>query len=281
MDRTIKIWNPQDGTLKKTLTGHTDAVWTLTTLLNGNLASGSFDKTIRIWNLNDGKLNITLAGHNDRVNALTTLPNGDLVSGSEDGTIRIWNPNDGTLKRIINTGYYTGYHKKFYSLSKLRNGDLVSGSFSEVYIWYNNGTIKKALYSGFNYIQALTTLGNGDLAFGSSDSSIRIWNSTDWTLKSIFYDYDLTTCSINGYRVRDINALTVLNNGDLVSASNFGTISIWNQNDWTLKKRIRAFQFDDSPSYCGSGVNALAILSNGNLASTWLNHIKIWNVGLL
>ncbi len=44
--RTIKIWNPINGTLKRTLNGHTDWVNALTVLQNGDYASGSADRTI-------------------------------------------------------------------------------------------------------------------------------------------------------------------------------------------------------------------------------------------
>jgi WD40 repeat protein len=49
-DSTIKIWNPNDGTLKRTLNGHTGWVRSLTTLPNGDLVSGSDDCRIKIWN---------------------------------------------------------------------------------------------------------------------------------------------------------------------------------------------------------------------------------------
>jgi WD40 repeat protein len=43
------IWNPADGTLKQTLTGHTHYVLALTTLTNGDIVSGSQDNKIKIW----------------------------------------------------------------------------------------------------------------------------------------------------------------------------------------------------------------------------------------
>jgi WD40 repeat protein len=55
-DKTIKIWNATDGTLKRTLYGHTDYVYALAALNNGDLASGSRDSTIKIWNPVDGAL---------------------------------------------------------------------------------------------------------------------------------------------------------------------------------------------------------------------------------
>jgi WD40 repeat protein len=52
VDITIKIWNPNDGTLKQTLNGHTNWVNALATLPNGDIVSGSSDKTIKIWSPN-------------------------------------------------------------------------------------------------------------------------------------------------------------------------------------------------------------------------------------
>ena len=48
-DTTIKVWNVNEGRVKKTLTGHTDNVCALELLNNGDLVSGSSDKTIKIW----------------------------------------------------------------------------------------------------------------------------------------------------------------------------------------------------------------------------------------
>ena len=52
-DKTIKIWNQATTSLVKTLTGHTEAVRTLSLQKEtGNILSGSEDKTIKIWNVN-------------------------------------------------------------------------------------------------------------------------------------------------------------------------------------------------------------------------------------
>jgi WD40 repeat protein len=55
-DNTIKILNPIDGTLSRTLNGHTHWVNALTFLKNGDLASGSADRTIKIGNPINGTL---------------------------------------------------------------------------------------------------------------------------------------------------------------------------------------------------------------------------------
>ena len=77
----------------QTLEGHTGSVYSLTTLPDGTLCSGSGDNTIRIWPRNpDGTYGTSqvLEGHTNGVLSLTTLPDGTLCSGSDDHTIRIW-----------------------------------------------------------------------------------------------------------------------------------------------------------------------------------------------
>ena len=52
-DKTIKIWNPTDGSVIRTLSGHSSEVLALAVLPNGHLASGSY-LDIKIWNTNEG-----------------------------------------------------------------------------------------------------------------------------------------------------------------------------------------------------------------------------------
>ncbi len=42
VDKSIKIWNINDGSLKRTLNGHTHHILALTSLSNGDLVSGSY-----------------------------------------------------------------------------------------------------------------------------------------------------------------------------------------------------------------------------------------------
>ena len=218
-DKTIKICNPNNGTINKIL-HHDDSVHALITLSNGDLISGSADKTIKIWDTNKGTLKRTLTGHTSVVRALATLTNGDLVSGSFDKTIKIWDPNNWNLKKTL-TDHTSGVN----ALTILSNGDLVTGSCDKtIKIWDpNNWTVKKELTGHTGPILALTTLSNGDLVSGScacdnkfNNSTIKIWNPDNWTL--------IKELDHNGAVV----ALTTLLNGDLISGSTDKTIKIWN-----------------------------------------------------
>ncbi|NCS22947.1 MAG: protein kinase, partial [Microcystis aeruginosa G11-06] len=78
--------------LEKTLTGHSDRVWSVVYSPDGRyLASGSDDKTIKIWEVATGKELRTLTGHSDWVESVVYSPDGRyLASGSQDKTIKIW-----------------------------------------------------------------------------------------------------------------------------------------------------------------------------------------------
>ena len=163
-DKTIRCWNIQMEqpiqTRHAMLSGHTNAVYSLAILPDGNLASGSLDKKIHIWDVKTGEIVKKLTGHTDNVRDLLVLPSGELVryisfifkrdyyffqkkgdlllfclgSCSWDSTIRVWDFQAGILLRII-----TGHTNRVYRLGILPCGDLVSCSTDRtVRIWSRN-----------------------------------------------------------------------------------------------------------------------------------------------
>ncbi|NJR74328.1 MAG: WD40 repeat domain-containing protein, partial [Scytonema sp. CRU_2_7] len=91
-DKTIKIWDLENGELLRTLNGHRDGVYAVALSPDGQIiASGSADKTIKLWYLQTGELLGTFTGHTHTVTALAFTISGELlVSGSLDKTIKIW-----------------------------------------------------------------------------------------------------------------------------------------------------------------------------------------------
>ena len=99
-DKTVKLWNFQDGSLICTLEGHTELVNSVAFSPDGKtVASGSADKTVKLWNAQDGSLVRTLEGH---TRAVAFSPDGKTVaSGSDDNTVKLWNVQDGSLVRTL------------------------------------------------------------------------------------------------------------------------------------------------------------------------------------
>ena len=105
-DKTIRLWNPHNGQLKKTLTGHTREVESVAFSPDGQtLATGGRDRTIRLWNPRNGQLKRTLTGYTDWINPLAFSPDGEmLASGSQDQRIRLWNTQTSEYKNTLQEG---------------------------------------------------------------------------------------------------------------------------------------------------------------------------------
>ena len=85
-DKTIKIWNVDDGTVKRKLNGHTQYVNAFKVLGNGDLVSGSKDGTIKIWDVDSGTVKKDIKV-NSEINSFALLENEDLVSASNESII--------------------------------------------------------------------------------------------------------------------------------------------------------------------------------------------------
>ncbi|MBM0744288.1 WD40 repeat domain-containing protein [Phormidium sp. CLA17] len=100
-DKAIRLWN-QDGTLFKTLTGHTKPVSKIVFSPNGNiLASIGDDNWINLWN-QEGRLIKRLSGHFTRIEDIQFSKNGEFVASiGDDNFVYLWR-SDGTLiKKLV------------------------------------------------------------------------------------------------------------------------------------------------------------------------------------
>jgi WD40 repeat protein len=56
-DKTVRVWNADNGSAVRTLSGHTDYVYAIAVSPDGNeIASGSWNGEVKVWNVADGKL---------------------------------------------------------------------------------------------------------------------------------------------------------------------------------------------------------------------------------
>ncbi len=98
-DHTIKMWNPEDGSLIRTIHIHAGPVNALAILHQGKrnyIVSGSADKTIKICD-EEGKSVRKLAEFPSSVTCLATIGNF-IVVGLADETFYAWNEKDQWLK---------------------------------------------------------------------------------------------------------------------------------------------------------------------------------------
>ena len=176
-DRTIRLWNPNNGNLKRTLRGHRDAVNSVAFSPDGRtLASGSWDGTVRLWNPNNGNLKRTLTGHTDGISFVAFSPDGQtLASASGDQTIRLWNPNTGKLKRTL-----IGHTGRVASIAFSPDGRTLASASGDqtIRLWNpNNGNLKRTLTGHTGDFSRIMFSPNGlVLANGNQDGTIHLWN---------------------------------------------------------------------------------------------------------
>ena len=255
-DTTIKIWNPEDASLKFNLLDHADYVNCLAELQNGLLASGSDDKLIKIWNLITSECVFNLT-HPNFVNSLIVLKNSDLVSGDGDGNIKIWNVSDWSTKIFV----LNGHGSYITCFSELSNNHLASGSADDtIKIWNlnNNFSIVRTLTGYTNNIWTLLSLDDDILISGSYNFGLKIWNTSNGVLIKTLENTSYFYC------------LAMLQNGFVASSSDYGRLIIWDSKDWTINSEINVQD--------GSNIDYLTVLSNGYLAIATNDYkIQIWN----
>ena len=101
-DAIIRLWNPQTGKLKGTLTGHTADIPGLMFSPDGQtLVSASRDRSIRLWNPQNGKLKKTLTGYTDWINPVAFSPDGQTLACGRRNTIRLWDMQTGEYKNVL------------------------------------------------------------------------------------------------------------------------------------------------------------------------------------
>jgi len=181
--KTVRLWRVADGTLLRTLEGHTDWVRSVAFSPDGRLlASGSIDGTVRLWRVSDGALLRTLEGHTDWVESVAFSPDGQtLASGAADTTVRLWRAADGTLLRTLE-----GHTDWVRSVAFSPDGQtLASGSDDHtVRLWRAaDGALLRTLEGHTGSVTSVAFSPDGQtLASGSVDGTVRLWGVSDGAL---------------------------------------------------------------------------------------------------
>ena len=238
----------------KTLECHEDKIVCAIQLINGNIATGSYDGTIKLWDLN---LNFNIQKtikEEGKILCLLEFEQNMLLSGTEKNNINLWNLNTFQLNFS-----FKGHQFWVNALTKINNVYFSSCSNdNQIRIWdYKNKICVKILNGHLNGIFTLITLKNGCICSGGADLSIKIW------------DINSGKCIITllGHK-KWIKCLCQLSNGYIISGSDDKTIKAW-KND----KCICTMEGHSK------SVRTLCQISSGLFASgSFDKTIKIWDI---
>jgi WD40 repeat protein len=148
-DKTIKIWDIENGTVSHSLSFNNDTIMTLVWSAGSEyLITGSRNGIIVLWDIDNEKPIRTFYGHTERIYSLDVTHDFKyIVSGSADKTIKLWDIQSGELIRS-----FEGHSDIVYSVSISPKGTFfASGSADQtVKIWQlnNNAPISSKTMSG-------------------------------------------------------------------------------------------------------------------------------------
>jgi hypothetical protein len=174
----------KDGSSRKLLKGHTDAVVAVQFSPDGHsVATGSFDHTAGIWDAETGKVRHTLTGHNGAVLSVAFSPKERLLAtGSIDGTIKLWHTETGKLYTTL-----AGHQTWVNAVAFAPNGTmLLSGSSDGTLRVWSMGPValKRTMPVSNAEVRSVAWAPDGkQVAAGLRYGTIKLWDAATWDLR--------------------------------------------------------------------------------------------------
>ncbi|WP_454620412.1 caspase family protein [Bradyrhizobium cenepequi] len=229
-DKSVKIWNAENGSLIQTLKGHTDRVWAIAISPDGKfIVSGSNDKSIKIWDASTGTLIRTLQGHTESVLSLAISSDSKWIlssSGERDNSIKIWDASSGILTRTIR-----GHTNTVRAIAFSPDGRwIVSGSYdTSIKIWaMADGRLLRTLKGNKGSVFDLAISSDGRwIVSANGAGAIQVWNAITGSLER----------TLDSDHVQAV-AITP-DSGQIISGEDYKPVKLWNLASGVLVRSLQ------------------------------------------
>lgn len=179
IDKTIKIWDANNGQLIRTLKVGGSYIASLAFSPDGHiLASGSYDNSnaLRLWDVDSGKLLKTI--EDTAIWKIAFSPNGEMLATARLGDTRVWDVNAGKLLYT-----FPGRNKRpTTALAYSSDGKYIAteGLDNQIRLWDMNTKKEFHLLSGHKDIirSVVFSPDNKLLASGGDDQMIKLWDTS-------------------------------------------------------------------------------------------------------
>jgi WD40 repeat protein len=277
-DGSLRVWSLKTG--KQTGEDWRDGnsmVWTIALSPDGKkVVSGSEDGGVRLWDIDTGKVIAKWMANTKAVMSTCWSQDGErVVSGSSDGTTRVWDVEKGvTILGPIDTGYehiravVYSPDTTLIATSGYEGPSIPDSTESQVKIWdAKTGklvvTLKEHTHSVWAVWCLAWTPDGKTLISGSSDHSIRTWNTTNWKQITVL---DGHTDAVIG--------IAISPNGRILASTSWDkTARLWNlENGQPISLPLKHVE----------SVNCVSFSADGKLLATGCGkNAYIWDVSAI
>jgi WD40 repeat protein len=175
-DKTLRVWDLENGRCLHTLKGHFDRINAVSITPDGSRAvTGGSDTILRVWDLEAGRCVRHLMEHSE-VMAVSLTPDGSrAVSGGGGNTVRVWDLEAGSCLHTLE-----GHSDCVMSVCLTPDGrTAVSGSSDNTLrVWdLESGICLRTLEGHFDGVCTVDITPDGCRAVsGSGDNRVRVWD---------------------------------------------------------------------------------------------------------
>ncbi|MDJ1172061.1 hypothetical protein PMG71_21755 [Roseofilum sp. BLCC_M154] len=253
-DKTIKIWSGLDGSLQKTLIGHTHWVPKVAFSLDGSrMVSASLDKSAKVWRLNNALMEVWEG--EGSLNGVSVSADGRKIATiGDNGRVTLWQP-DGTVLKS-----WKGHQGQVWGVTFTPDSQelITAGDDRQVKIWNLKGELLQTLEGHRDVVLSVRVSPDGKtIASGSKDYTVNLWRRDGTLLKTLVTDNSA------------INWVSFSPDGRLVAAaSDEGRVKLW-RTDGTQVGTLRH----------RAGVWGVTFSPDGQAIATasYDSRVKLWN----